>query len=102
MNVVNVEEFEKLRNERASLVVMFSAVWCAPCKMLYPTVDAIAEAVPDVTFVKFDVDSDSKTATRFGVRGVPTLLFFKDGTVVDQLVGAVPKSAITEALDKCF
>jgi len=83
------------------VLVDFWAAWCAPCRALSPTVDAIAEEYKGrVKVGKLDVDANGSTAARFNIRGIPTLLVIKDGQVKEQIVGAVDKSVITKALDK--
>jgi len=76
-------------------VVDFWATWCGPCRMVAPILDQLSQEYEGkVKITKLDVDANIQTATRFNVRSIPTLLFFKDGKVVDQIIGAVPKSAI--------
>jgi thioredoxin 1 len=76
-------------------VVDFWATWCAPCRMIAPILDQLAsEYAGKAKVAKLDVDSNIKTATRFNVRSIPTILFFKDGKLVDQVVGAVPKPTL--------
>jgi thioredoxin 1 len=76
-------------------VVDFWATWCAPCRMIAPMVEQLASDYSGKVRVgKLDVDSNQKTAMRFNVRSIPTILFFKDGKLVDQVVGAVPKPAL--------
>ena len=73
-------------------VVEFWATWCGPCRMIAPILDQLAvEYQGKVKVTKLDVDSNIKTASRFNVRSIPTILFFKNGKLVDQVVGAVPK-----------
>jgi thioredoxin 1 len=80
-------------------VVDFWATWCGPCRMIAPILDQLAvEYDGQVKVTKLDVDANIKTATRFNVRSIPMLLFFKGGKVVDQIVGAVPRQAIEAKL----
>jgi thioredoxin 1 len=73
-------------------VVDFWATWCAPCRMIAPILDQLAvEYQGKVKITKLDVDTNVRTASRFNVRSIPTLLFFKNGKLVDQVIGAVPK-----------
>jgi thioredoxin 1 len=79
------------------VLVDFGAVWCAPCRVVEPSVEEIAtEYAGQLKVGKLDIDNNPNTAVAFGIRGVPTLLFMRDGKVVDRIVGAVPKSAIVE------
>jgi thioredoxin 1 len=73
-------------------MVDFWAAWCGPCRMVGPIVEEIADDYAGrITVGKLDVDANQRTATQFNVRSIPTILFFKDGKVVDTVVGAVPK-----------
>ena len=76
-------------------VVDFWATWCGPCRMIAPILDQLAvEFAGKVKVTKLDVDNNQQTAVKFNVRSIPTLLFFKDGKLIDQVVGAVPKTAL--------
>ena len=78
----------------------FWATWCGPCRMLGPTVEQIAQEYDGrVTVVKCNVDECEDLAVQYGIRNIPTLLFFKGGQAVDKLVGNVPKGEITAKLD---
>lgn len=79
----------------------FWAEWCGPCKMIAPVVEEIAKEYEGKLKVgKVDVDSNQQTSMQYGIRSIPTLLIFKGGKVVDQLVGAVPKKMLTEKITK--
>ncbi len=76
-------------------MVDFWATWCAPCRMIAPIVEQLATDYDGkVKVAKLDVDSNQMTAMKFNVRSIPTILFFKGGKLVDQVVGAVPKAAL--------
>lgn len=76
-------------------VVDFWAAWCGPCRMISPILEQLAvEYAGQVKVAKLDVDANVQTATRFNVRSIPTILFFKGGKLVDHVIGAVPKSQL--------
>ena len=82
------------------VLVDFWAVWCGPCRMVGPIVQEIGEEYNDKAVVgKLDVDHNPETARNYGIRNIPTILFFKNGEVVDKQVGAVPKQKLVEKLD---
>jgi thioredoxin 1 len=93
-------DFEvEIEQQKGLTVVDFWATWCGPCRMIAPILEQLAdEYAGKVTVAKLDVDANPKAAARFGVRSIPTLLFFKDGKLVDQVIGAVPKSMIEAKL----
>ena len=84
-----------IEGHKGLAVVDFWATWCGPCRMIAPIMEELAVKYDgQVKITKLDVDTNPKSAARCGVRSIPTILFFKDGQVVDQVIGAVPKAAL--------
>jgi thioredoxin 1 len=91
----------EVEQNKGLTVVDFWATWCGPCRMIAPILEQLVdEYAGKVTVAKLDVDANPRAAARFGVRSIPTLLFFKDGKLVDQVIGAVPKSIIEAKLQQ--
>ena len=91
------ENFANLKNGPQPLVVDFWATWCGPCRMIGPVISELAEQYDGkITVGKCDVEENEELAGEFGIRNIPTILFFKDGQVVDKVVGAQPKAKLEE------
>jgi thioredoxin 1 len=96
-NVIEVTDanFVEVTGQPGLSMVDFWAVWCGPCRMVAPIVEQLAnDYAGQVTVGKLDVDNNQRSAAQFNVRSIPTILFFKDGQVVDQVIGAVPRPAL--------
>ena len=98
---VTVDTFEKVVIQSSDLIMVdFWATWCGPCKIVAPVVEELAqEYAGKVNFAKVNTDENPDIASRFNIRGIPTLIFFKDGKVLDQIVGAVPKAQLKSKID---
>ncbi|HVF50025.1 MAG TPA: thioredoxin [Pyrinomonadaceae bacterium] len=102
VNEVSDTNFEAdvLQSERPVLVD-FWAPWCAPCRMLTPTVEAVAEKyAANARVVKLNVDDNPSVSQRYGIKGIPTLILFKNGKEEERVVGATSKEAISRMIDK--
>ena len=96
----NSFESDVLKSDRPVLVD-FWAQWCAPCRMLAPTVEAVAEKYAEsATVVKLNVDDNPEVSQRYGIKGIPTLILFKNGKEEERVVGATSKEAIARMIDK--
>lgn len=93
-------ETEALKTD-LPVIVDFWAAWCGPCRMIAPIIEDLSEEYQGKVKVgKLDVDDNQQTAIKYGVRSIPTVLFFKGGELKDTIIGAVPKSIFTEKLQK--
>ena len=98
-NDANFEQ--EVVNSEAPVLVDFSATWCGPCKLLHPVVEELAKEYEGRLKVgEVDVEEAQKVAMRYGVMGVPTVLFFKGGKVVDQLTGNTPKKNLVQKIER--
>lgn len=92
---------EETRKGEGPLLVDFWAAWCAPCRLIAPHLEALAQEYKGrARIAKVNVDENGALAGRFQIRSIPTLLVFKNGQVVDQLIGAAPKDSIQQLLDR--
>jgi thioredoxin 1 len=92
--------FDELLQSEKLVIVDFWATWCGPCRMLSPLLDEVeAEMADKVEVVKVNVDDADEIAMRFRIMSIPTLLFFKNGEMVDRSVGAMPKSALVDKIN---
>ena len=99
--VTDKEFEEQVLKADTPVLVDFWADWCGPCKMIAPVVEELAtEYDGQVRFAKVDVDANPEAATKYGVRSIPTLLLFKNGQAVEQVVGAVSKAVLKQRLEK--
>lgn len=97
---VDDAQFGKAIQDNPHVVVDCYADWCAPCRMIAPFIEELAgEFEGRVTFLKVDVDGSPNVAMQYGVRSIPTLLFFKNGKLVDQQVGAMPKHNLKQRVE---
>ena len=102
VNEVSDSSFERdvLQSDRPVLVD-FWAAWCAPCRMLAPTVEAVAQNFQGTaSVVKLNVDDNPQVSQRYGIKGIPTLILFKNGKEEERVVGATSKEAISRMIDK--
>lgn len=98
---INDQNFETISSEGLPLIIDFSATWCGPCKKIAPIIDELAEEYAGkATICKCDVDESEELTSRFGVRNVPTVLFIKNGEVVNKHVGAAKKSGFVELIEQ--
>lgn len=99
LNVTDENFQSEVVDSDIPVLVDFWATWCGPCRMIAPSIEELAQEYEGKAKVcKVDVDNAPQTASSFGIRSIPTLLIFKDGKQAEQLVGAVPKTAIEDKL----
>jgi len=92
---------QEVEQHKGLVIVDFWATWCGPCHMVAPIMEQLAGEYPGkVKVLKVDVDANQRTAMRFNVRSIPSILFFKDGRHVDTLVGAYPKAAFEQKIQQ--
>ena len=95
---INKDNFEQVKNSDKKVLIDFYADWCGPCRMVSPIIDEIASERDDIIVGKVNVDNEQELAAAFGVYSIPTLVVLEGGRVVNQALGARPKSAILSML----
>jgi len=99
MKVATNTNFPELLQDSKLVIVDFWATWCGPCRMLSPILDEVEAEMPDqITVVKVNVDDADEIAAQYRIMSIPTLLFVKNGEIVDKTVGAMPKPALLEKI----
>ena len=91
---------DDISSSNLAIIVDFWAEWCGPCKQIGPILEEISEEKKDkLKILKLNIDHNPKTPQKYGVRGIPTLMLFKDGNLIDTKVGSLPKSALNDWID---
>lgn len=99
MKVATNTNFTELIQDSRLVIVDFWATWCGPCRMLSPILDEVEAEMPEqITVVKVNVDDADEIAAQYRIMSIPTLLFIKNGEIVDKTVGAMPKPALLEKI----
>ncbi len=101
LHVTDADFDQQILKSEVPVLVDFWAAWCGPCRTVGPVVEELAGEYKDkVKVAKLNVDDNKQTPSKYGVKGIPTLMLFKNGKVIDQIVGAVQKNKIKDMLDK--
>lgn len=98
MVLKNKEEFLKIINENEIVIVDFFATWCGPCKMLSPVIENVEKLLPNIKFIKVDIDQHNELASEYRIQSVPTLIFIKNGIEVAKSIGYVDEDALIEKI----
>jgi len=99
IEITDAEFEEKVLKSDKPVLVDFWAPWCGPCKMVAPVLEELAgDHADDLVIAKVNVDESNQNASRLGVQGIPTLILFRDGEIIDRIVGAAPKAALEQRI----
>ncbi|MCF7866746.1 thioredoxin [Candidatus Woesearchaeota archaeon] len=101
MEHLNAENYEKYTKE-GNVIVDFWAEWCGPCQMLGPIFEELSKEITNVKFAKLNVDEAGEISGAAGVRGIPTMIMFKDGKEIDRITGFMPKESLKQKIEKTF
>ena len=93
-------DFDEFVSKNKHVVVDCWAAWCGPCNMLSPVIEQLAQEWPNITFAKLNVDFNRSIPMRYGIMSIPTILYFKDGKLIDKTLGALPKKTLEGRLQK--
>lgn len=98
---VTKEEFQRIISNGHKLVVVdFFADWCMPCLMMAPVIEELAKNMKEVKFVKIDVDDNPKLSNKYEIRSIPTLIFFRDGEIIDKIIGGMDEDDLKEKIEE--
>ncbi|MBE5821550.1 MAG: thioredoxin [Clostridiales bacterium] len=101
IKIIDKNEFDELLNKKDKLIIIdFFAQWCMPCKMLAPVIETVSEKYADVEFYKVDIDLNEELVSKYEIEGVPTLIFIKDGKLINQEVGYRSESELNMLIEK--
>ena len=100
---INDDQFEQevIASDRP-VFVDFWAPWCGPCRMVGPFIDELAEEMPNVKFVKIDIDKNTEVAAKLGFMSIPNMIVFKDGNIVNRQIGGLPKNELKAFIENCL
>ena len=96
---INYANFEEIKNSDKPILLDFYADWCGPCRMIAPTIEAIAQERADILVAKVNVDNSPELAVRYGISSIPTMLVFKNGELTSKIVGLRSKGQLLEEID---